>query len=288
MSNLLRLAALAASLSVAVPLLAQSSTPPADDPGKVVEGDTPDRVKLVNACEGHKFETLVEIDAVKHRSTRVKLCAKPGSTDADWVKTLHAAIDQFELRAMPAAARAQVIAELQVEAAKYDRAAPGANEGNRGVAALNLGKGSFSDTATEPEAPFQVTSLPPLPTPKGLASARSSGKAAKAAKPIRVTIKCLSRGESGKGQTCDFFDKNTLLVMTASVGLEAGGTMRFLRRGEDRGSVETGALASGETRRIPLPSDICKGISYSKVEIQLIADKASMPGATLGPYGLRC
>ena len=285
MSSLLRFAALAASLTLAVPVIAQSGTAkPAEDVGKTVEGDTPDRVSLVNSCAGHKFESVVEIDAVKHRSTRVKLCAKPGSTDADWVKTLHAAIAQFELRNMPPAARDQLIAELQVEAAKYDKTTPGAKSSITGASGINLGKGSFSESTTEPEAPFRVGSLPPLPTPKGFATRT----AANSPKPIRVTIKCLTRGESGKGQTCDFFDKNTVLVMTAIAGLDDGATIRFLRKGEERGTVDIAALPSGQSRRVALPSDICKNISYSKVEIELIAPKATTPGGRLGPYGLRC
>lgn len=285
MSSLLRFAALAASLAVAVPVLAQSGTSkPADDLGKTVEGDTPDRVSLVNSCEGHKFESLVEIDAVKHRSTRVKLCAKPGSTDADWVRTLHSAIAQFELRNMPPAARDQLIAELQVEAAKYDKTTPGAKTSITGVSGINLGKGSFSEAATEPEAPFRVASLPPLPTPKGLAT-RST---AKSVKPIRVTVKCLSRGESGKGATCDFFDRNTTLVLTAISGLDDGATIRFLRKGEEHGTVDFAALSSGQSRRVALPSDVCRSISYSKIDIELIAPKATTPGGRLGPYGLRC
>ena len=103
-----------------------------------------------------------------------------------------------------------------------------------------------------------------------------------------MTVKCLSRGESGKGGSCDFFDKNTVLVMTAIAGLDDGATIRFLRKGEERGTVDIAALTSGQSRRVALPSDICKNISYSKVEIELVAPKATTPGGRLGPYGLRC
>ena len=287
MSHLFRLASLAASLTLAVPLLAQSAVPAPAEPDSAVEGDTPDRVSMVNQCPGHKFETMVEIDAVKHRSTRVKLCSKPGATDAEWVRTLHAAIAQFEMRNMAPAARAQVIAELQAELAKYDPGAAPGPEGKGGLAALNLGKGSFADTVTEPEAPFRVTSLPPMPTPKGIAVARSASTA-KQAKPIRVTVKCLSRGESGKGGTCDFFDKNSVLVMTAGSGLEKGATMRFLRKGEERATVDIAALDAGQTQRVALPSATCRGVSSARIEIQLVAPGSTTPGATLGPFGLRC
>ena len=286
MSSLFRFAVLAAALAIAHPALAQSAVePPPGAPDKAVEGDTPERVALVNACGDHKFEAMVEIDPVKHRSTRVKLCSKPGSTDAEWVKTLNAAIAQMELRTMPAAARDQLIAQLQTEAAKYDQLAA-SKSAIIGSSAIDLGKGSFSDPGNDPQVPFAVTSLPPLPNPKGRATLAKAP--ALLAKPIRVSIKCLARGETGKGASCDYFDKNTVLVMTAIAGLDDGATIRFLRKGEDRGTVEIGSLGVGEARRVPLPAGICKNISYSKIEIQLLAPKATAAGATLGPYGLRC
>ena len=79
-----------------------------------------------------------------------------------------------------------------------------------------------------------------------------------------------------------------MLVLTAIAGLDDGATVRFLRKGEDRGTVELGSLGVGDMRRIPLPSGICKNISYSKIEIELIAPTTTMAGGRLGPYGLRC
>ena len=291
MSSSFRLAVLAASLTIAVPVVAQTAVEaPQGEPDKAIEGDTPERVALVNACGDHKFEAMVEIDPVKHRSTRVKLCSKPGATDAEWVTTLNAAIAQMEVRTMPPAARDQLIAQLQAEAARFDQLAA-SKSAAIGLSAIDLGKGSFDDSVAEPEAPFMVTSLPPLPNPKGRATATAATAAKSPAvlvKPIRASIKCLTRGESGKGGSCDYFDKNTVLVLTAIAGLDDGATVRFLRKGEDRGTVEIGSLGVGDMRRIPLPPGICKNISYSKIEIELIAPKTTMAGGRLGPYGLRC
>ena len=84
-----------------------------------MEGATADRVARIEQCQGHKFDTMVQIDPVRKRSTRVKLCADPGASDAEWVETLEAAIAQLEQREMPAEAKDKVIAELRQEIAKF-------------------------------------------------------------------------------------------------------------------------------------------------------------------------
>ncbi len=66
---------LAASMAIAAPLSAQQTAipPVAPKTEKVIEGDTPDRVAQIERCQGHKFESRVEIDPVTKRSTRIKL-----------------------------------------------------------------------------------------------------------------------------------------------------------------------------------------------------------------------
>ena len=294
----LRFATLAAAVLVFAPgpVTAQDSAAPAAAPAgpasdSTVEGATADRVALVNSCAGHKFETMVEIDPVKHRSTRVKLCAKPGSTDADWVKTLNAAIDQIEQRNMPASARDKLIAELQAEIAQYAKPGSGIQTSHgQGLAALSMGKNLLAESSIEPEAPFETSSLPPLASYKAKApgAGAAPGAAAVPVKPMRATMRCLERGETGKPGTCDFFDRNTVLAFTAIAGLESGATIRFLRRGEEHGTVDIPATGTGQTRRVPLPSSICKGLSYSKVEVQILAPGETRTSARFGPYGLRC
>ena len=282
--------AVAALLTSGGPALAQDAgTKP---PEKSVEGATADRVALVNDCSGHKFETTVEIDPVQHRSSHIKLCAKPGATDADWVNTLESAIAQLETRPMPAAARDQVIAQLQAEIAAVTKpgGAPIGAPSGTGVAAFNLGKNMIAGPDLEPQAPFETSTLPSLIAVKakpGTPGAKT-GPVVLPVKPMHATLRCLERGETGKGATCDFFERTTLLSLTAVDGLEQGATIRFLRKGEDQGTVDLPATASGQSRRVPLPSAICRGLSYSKVEILLIHPGETRTAARFGPYGLRC
>lgn len=250
---------------------------------KIVEGATADRVAQIQACQGHKFDSMVQIDPVRNRSTRVKLCANPGSSDADWVKTLEAAIDQIEQRDMPAAAKDKLIAELRGEIAKFAPAPKPAATAQAAPVYLSGDAASLS----EPAERFETSVLPPL-TPK--VAAKVSGAVAAAPQPpMRFRIKCLERGESGPGGTCDFFVADTILAVTAVEGLEGGGTLRFRRKGEERGEVRLAPLQAGQSIRVRLPGELCKGVSSSKVEIELLHPKSTgTVAARLGPFGLRC
>jgi hypothetical protein len=280
---------LAAGIAMAGAAAAQQAAP-----ARKIQGATPERVAQIERCEGHKFDTMVEIDPVKKRSTRVKLCANPGSTDADWVKTLEAAIVQIEQRAMPAAAKDKVIAELRQEAAKFASAAK--------PKAVSPGAPSFAGLAGNRapiEAPterFETSKLPPLPPPlprKTAAIAGSVGAGAKASVPpppaMRFRIKCLVRGESGAGSTCDYFDNSTVLALSAVEGLDKGGTLRFRRRGEARGDVLLAPLKAGQSVRVRLPGDLCRGVAFARVELELLPPQSTGTVAgRAGPFDMRC
>ena len=192
---------------------------------------------------------------------------------------------------MPAAARDQVIAQLQAEIVSITK--PGSAPGNAvpgaGVAAFNLGKKNIAGPDLEPDAPFETSKLPSL-IPVGGKPGTGGTKAVAVipVKPMRATLRCLERGETGRGATCDFFERGTVLSLTAVDGMEKGATIRFLRKGEDQGTVDLPATASGQARRVPLPSAICRGLSYSKVEILLMHPGETRTAARFGPYGLRC
>lgn len=286
---------LVASVALAVPGFAQVTTAPPAAPasktGKTVEGATPGRVAQVERCQGRKFESIVEIDPVKKRSTRIKLCANPGSSDGDWVKTLEAAIDQIEQRDMLAAAKDKLIAELESEISRYGPAAKPANVAPG--APVYMTKEAVKDSGLiAPAERFETSVLPPLPPPlpRKLASRGGSKTTEAPAKPaMSIRIKCLARGEGGAGGTCDFFDRDTMLVVSAVQGLEKGAALRFLRRGETRDEMMLPPLAVGKSVRVRLPAALCRGIAYSKVEIELLGPKATgAAAARLGPYGLRC
>jgi len=276
---------LAASVAIAVPGLAQSPSVPPVQRDKTVEGATADRVTQINRCQGHKFESLVEIDPIAKRSTRVKLCANPGASDAAWVKTLESAILQIEDRDMPAAAKDKVIAELKAEIAKFATASQPLAI-TQGSSTL-FGAGSANDSLIAPTERFETSTLPSL-TPKKIIGPKGTLVAAKPRPRMAIRIKCLSRGETGGGSTCDFFDHDTVLAVSAVEGLEKGGMLRFLRRGDVHGETNLAPLAVGQSVRVKLPGDLCRGITYSKIEIELLPAAGGTSAARLGPYGLRC
>lgn len=284
---------LAASVMLAVPVAAQvaptAPAAPASNPAKpdhIVVGATPDRVTQVERCQGRKFETLVEIDPVKKRTTRIKLCANPGSSDADWVKTLQAAVAQIEQRNMPPEPREKLIGELRNEIAKYAPASKSTTVAPS--AAFTMSGRGASKSLIAPAERFETSTLPPL-LPRKLATTGTAAIDAPVHKPMSIRIKCLARRESGPGTTCDYFERGTTLAISAVVGLEDGGTLRFLRRGEARGEVVLAAMQPGQTSRVSLPVELCRGVANTKFEIELLGPKsAGAAAARFGPYRLRC
>lgn len=291
----------AAAGAIAGPAMGQLPNPDAVStespvPDTVVEGATPDRVARIEQCQGHKFDTMVRIDRASNRSTRVKLCADPGASDADWVKTLEAAIAQLEARDMPAEAKDKVITELRQEIAKFGSVAKSPTTTQSAPAFVgNLGNLGSLDGPTER---YETSTLPPLPPPlprKPVQStaAKGAGDMASATSPplpaMRFRIKCLPRSESGAGITCDYFDPGTTLLLSAVEGLDKGGTLRFLRRGEARGEVALAPLATGQSVRVRLPSDLCRGVAFTKVELELLPPGSKgRAAARAGPYEMKC
>ncbi|MDP1910152.1 MAG: hypothetical protein Q8K85_17785, partial [Hyphomicrobium sp.] len=219
----------------------------------------------------------------KKRSIRVKLCANPGSSDADWVKTLQAAIVQIEQRDMPAAAKDKLLAELRGEIANF--APPPKALAITTGAPIFLGNDAASLTA--PTERYETSVLAPL-TPKVAAKGDAAITVAPQ-KPMRIQIKCLERGQSGSGETCDLLMADTILAISAVQGMESGGTLRFRRRGETHGEVVLAPMRTGLSRQVRLPAELCWGIFHSKVEIELLEPKsAGTVAARFGPFGLHC
>lgn len=281
--------------SAVSPDTAVTAVPVPAQPGNVVEGATADRVARIEACQGNKFESVIEIDAVSKRSTRVKLCADPGATNADWVKTLEAAMAQIEQRDMPPAAKNKLIAELKAEMTKFASVSTAGSVSTfapksvaaEGVTLFAPGDTTARSALIEPTERFETTTLPPLVAPKRTAAGMVVPS--KPQPPMNIRVKCLERGQSGAGGTCDFFQPGTILAISAVVGLEQGGILRFQRRGDPRAEVRLSPMQAGQMVRIKLPTELCKGVSYSKVEIELLRPSATgAVAARFGPYGLRC
>ena len=281
-----------AFLAFGSPLLAQGTvakTAPAAPDEKVVEGATPDRVAQIDRCGGRKFETTVEIDPVSKRSTKVKLCADPGASDAEWAKTLESSVVQIEQRDMPAAAKEKLIGELRAEIARVAQSRSVAEAAAATIAPANSGR-----SLIEPAERFETSTLPPLVGAKPVArksapaaSASSAGAAPQT--PMRIALKCFERGQTGNGAPCDYLTRNSILAISAAEGLERGGRLRFNRRGVVRREMNLAAMPAGKSVRIGLPVELCSGIASTKVEIELLGPAAgSAVAERLGPFSLRC
>jgi hypothetical protein len=282
--------ALSIGVCIAAPVLAQATSSGAE------EAANPAQQALINNCSNHKFETVVVVDPVKKRGSRIKLCSNPGASDADWIKTLNDAIEQAGKQAsLPVSAREELIAQLKLEIGKY-----------RTVSAAKPADFVLLDPSKEfarntPNERFEVSTLPPLEPLKkadgpasmgagGVASAgAATGISAVPQKPMRIAVRCLIVGERGAGGTCDFFEKDTVLAVRAIEGLEEGGKLRFRRRGDEKGTVDLAELQPGQTARVRLPGELCRGVKTSKVEIELLGPTSRGSVAhRLGPFGLRC
>jgi hypothetical protein len=265
---------------------------------------------LIADCEAHRFETIVRgTVGGKPRSSKVKLCGKTGQTDADWLNTLKDAIDKVKANdGMSATAKEQVIAALNVEIARLTPAvetspAPPAEISPPPASIVALPTEISPPPATivalpparaaSPSAgvPVEYSALPPLPAPK---PAASIGVAAAAEPPPlpapRMTFRCIATDRLGAEGECDLLERNTLLTVRADEDLPGGTSLRFMRRGDDRGEIDLPALRTGQSRRFSLPPKLCAGVSGSRVQIEVVRanGKSSQVVDTHGPYELRC
>jgi hypothetical protein len=105
-----------------------------------------------------------------------------------------------------------------------------------------------------------------------------------------MTFRCLATDQLQAEGPCDLLGRNTLLTVRADEDLPAGTSLRFLRRGDDRGEIDLPALRSGQSRRFSLPAKLCAGVAGSRVQIEVVraTGKASQVVDSRGPYELRC
>lgn len=90
--------------------------------GKEIEGATPEAVAVMAQCDAHKFETSAVVgEGASKRVTKLKLCAKAGESDAQWVVTLRQALDRLQgMDQIAPASRAQIADQLKAEIAKLE------------------------------------------------------------------------------------------------------------------------------------------------------------------------
>lgn len=242
---------------------------------------------LIADCDAHQFQTIahVMVDGKPH-SSKVKLCGKTGQSDADWLRTLRDAIDKVEANeSMSVEAKNQVIGALKVEIARLtpvvDTSPPPASPLPPPPPFLSPPVGG----------PVEYSALPPLPAPKPLAS--TAVIAASTPPPLpapRLTLHCLAMNTVSVEGPCDSLERNMVLMVRADENVAQGTSLRFSRRGDNRAEVALPPLQRGQTRRIALPANVCKGVAASRVEIQVVRATGSTTQVvdTRGPYDLRC
>ena len=276
----------------------------ADPPAATNEAPRAEMEKLLQDCDAHKFETVVNVmvDGKPHQS-KVKLCGTKGQSGAAWVDTLKDAIAKIKANdKMPAETRAQIVAAMDAELQKLghpdafalikDSAPSIKPKAALPPARLDIPVRTATAGSSRPIA-SDYGSLPPLPAPKPAAQPGAFTAFTPALPPPRMTIQCGTTDDPNYFTACQSLRVNSLLMIEAEEQLPAGTSLRFMRRGDDRGQVELAQLRSGQKTRIQLPQKVCNGVVRSEVEIEVL--RTPVGGKTgeqvvdsLGPYDLRC
>lgn len=234
---------------------------------------------LADSCSDHRFETTVVTDG-SGRGKRVKICGKPGQTDAEWLVTLRDSAKKVEADpAMEQAVKDQIVTALNTEIARLEiLAKPAASGTPLATLAVPL------EPVSVPEAVPQYSSVPPLPAPLP----RASVAAAAASKPPierpRLTIRCALPRESFGD--CARLERETRLLIHADEDVAGGASLRFLRGGDQRAELDLGPLRKGQTLRERLPTRVCSGTLRGRVQVQVLSK--NQVAETLGPFALYC
>ena len=269
---------LALALAAAAP--AKAAAPPP------TEAET-----LIANCNAHKFETTVDVisDGVPRKS-KVKLCGKVGQSDSDWVATLKDAVAKTAANErMAASVKDRITRALNAEIARIE---------GRPTLLGNVVAGPLPSIASKRESipsphtpPPEYTKLPALPPPLPAVSVDPNAPVPVLLAAPRLTFSCFNSGDIAEGE-CAVLARDTLLRVRAGENLPAGTSLRFVRRGDMRAEVAL-ALRKGQSVRMNLPMDVCRGVVGSVVELEVVRQP---PGAasvgqvvdTIGPYELRC
>lgn len=291
------------AMAIAAPLAAQPETQPdgATDGIPVTE-------VLAQSCSAHKFETKVQFTAPngERRQSNVKMCGTVGQTDAQWANTLRDAAKKVRTNdSMPEEAKQQVIAAITAEVAKLDAS----SAATAPVTAFTLPKGPVKEATPSPAGGLEgYSSFQPLPppippaAPAVAATSLPSSKVAAvtvapttilpAIPPPRLTILCGLTTDLRDPGPCTTLERTTQLQVRADENLPAGLQLRFVRKGDIRGSINLAALRQGQTVMLRTPSKLCSGVLRTTAEIEIVkVGGASGAGQLLdkrGPFDLRC
>jgi hypothetical protein len=252
--------------------------------------------QLMESCDAHKFETIVKaVVGGEPRQSKVRLCGKEGQSDAEWIGTLKDAIDKLNAnKEMPAEVRNQIVTAINAEITRLE---------NRPKQQALVAP----PPRPRPQAPAtlsdQYSSLPPLPTtppppphvvaPVALGrTAKASGAVAAIAAPVatgpapKLTFACYAPGDLAGDAPCTGFERETVLTVRAGEDVRRGLQLQFARNGEGRATVDLAQLRRGKSMRVPLPSEVCRGVGDGRLDLQIV--EGGYVVASDGPYSLRC
>ena len=274
-------------------------------PAAAADGPTPQMERLLQDCDAHKFETVVNstVDGAAHQS-KVKLCGTKVQSDAAWIGTLKDAVAKVKANVkMSPELRDQIATALDAELlrlantdsmALVTNSAPTITKPAASTSIASIAPRPTPGTAIGSGRALanDYGSLPTLPAPKAVASL-AIGPAPPSLPAPRMTLQCGSIDNPGALDRCATLETSTVLFVRADEPMPAGTSLRFVRRDDPRGEIQLAQLRTGQTARIPLPHRVCDGVVRSEVAIEVVR-KPAKAGAVeqvvdrLGPYGLRC
>jgi hypothetical protein len=249
-------------------------------------------------CSAHRFETFVErvVDG-EPRKSRVKLCGKTGQTDAQWIATLEDAVTKVrENVEMAPDARNQIIAAISAEIARLRDPAAAASASAAPVLtprAAPRPRDLRDDYASLPSIPPPAPAEPVTP-PSATVGTTPAGTAVRA-RPVEtatsliapsLAFDCYVAGDMTGPAPCIEFQRDTMITVRAKSDVPAGIELHFERNGSDRAKVAIGPMQSGRTKRLALPSAVCRGVGDGRLAIAVW--NGARPARTEGPFPLRC
>jgi len=254
--------------------------------------------KLMQSCDAHKFETIVDtIVNGEPRKSKVKLCGIEGQNDAAWIETLRDAVRKLTAnKTMPPPQREQIVTAINAEIGRLSIIAAPVRANGTMIANSAPATPLSRDYPALPPLPAEPQTLAANPPPPFIAAepALSPAPAPAGSSPVRVPavivprldFTCVTPGELGSDAPCTDFQRETILTVHTRSNVPAGSALRFIRNGQARVDIDLAPLASAKTMQMTLPRQVCAGFGAGRIELQVIVNDSV--GSTDGPYTLRC
>lgn len=263
---------------------AQGSAPPAVT-GEITKEQAEARL---STCGSRKFQSVAEFEVDgKMKRSRLELCAADSESDAEWIAKLQKAETSVRgQKSIPESARFKLLSDLRTEIDRLTQ--PSSVIAISGD--LNIAPKPKQEV-TVPKSDFAVSALPSMPTAKKEASTKFDPN--KAVRPLtkkpQLSINCLNPG--GAPARCTRMASDTALEVSADEDLASSVTLQFRRLDSNRiGEVRLAQLKRGDTVRMKVPAEICKGVVRAEFDVQVTG-----PGSgglrysdVVGPFEKRC